>query len=368
MKVRKIETRTAFDPTEITKVTSMGNVIELQVMDKQNLFSVIQKLDANFYVDLRTGERKEFQHWENRAAGISSVKKTLANIRALVNCNVTEPQNCRWLTFTYAENMTDPKRLYDDFKIFWKRFLRWCKKNGIEKPEYISVIEPQRRGAWHAHLFFIWNGKAPFIPNDRDTVRMFNLPSDSVTMSDLWGQGTTKTKPVKDCDNIGAYFSAYLADMPLDEIQEMTGHDQLQAFQYSVDSYGNGHCDSKVLEKEFEDSDGLLKKKQFVKGGRLFLYPSGMNIYRTSRGIKRPEVEYMSWKKAEKKVCSAKQTFSRTYEITDQSGFYNTITKTYYNKKIGKTQVLKAENCCDCAGADLTISESVAAPIRTNQR
>lgn len=49
--------------------------------------------------------------------------------------------------------------------------------------EYIVAMEPQNRGAWHAHLILIFNGKAPFIPNDE--------------ISALWGQGFVKTKGLK---------------------------------------------------------------------------------------------------------------------------------------------------------------------------
>lgn len=38
------------------------------------------------------------------------------------------------------------------------------------------------------------------------------------------------------------------------------------------------------------------KKKKVAKGARLWLYPKGMRIYRVSRGIIRPKVEYLSYK------------------------------------------------------------------------
>ena len=181
--------------------------------------------------------------------------------------------------------MTDTKKLYSDYFKFWKRFCYWCKTNGYGKPEYISVIEPQGSGAWHVHSFFIWSEKAPFIPNDK--------------MAELWGQGFTKTKQPQDCDNVGAYFSAYLGDMPLDEVQHMSKDKQLQALSAS----------GQVDEKEFADDAGAVKKKKFVKGGRLFLYPPGMNIIRSSKGVKQPEVEYMSREKAQKKSPRQRKLF-----------------------------------------------------------
>ena len=104
--------------------------------------------------------------------------------------------NVRWITLTYAENMTDTDRLYFDFKDFNKRFQYYCKINGYSKPEYIVMMEPQGRGAWHCHLLYIWDCKAPYVANK--------------TLRDLWGHGFVKIKKLDNCDNVGAYLTAYL--------------------------------------------------------------------------------------------------------------------------------------------------------------
>ncbi len=288
----------------------MGNITEVMTCEKQSNGSPCKKIDKDHYVDLRTGELCDYEHSENRGENLHGIRQTLNRIRALINTNVIEPDNVRWVTLTYGENMTDAKRLYDDYFKFWKRFCYWCKKQGYEKPEYITVQEPQGRGAWHVHAFFIWSQKAPFIPND--------------TMRQLWQQGFTKTKAMQDCDNVGAYFSAYLGDMPLDEVQALPPEEMKKSLAGSVT----------IEEKQFTDDEGLTKDKKFVKGGRLYLYPPGMNIVRKTKGIRLPEVEYMSRSEAEKKVCSAKQTFSQTYEVLDDGGaVVNVISKAYYNSK-----------------------------------
>lgn len=315
---------TSFSDYSPAKVTTMGNITELMVMQKSCSGAPTRKIDKDHYCDLRTGELFEYDHIENRAGSIDSMRRTLARIRALVNTNVTVPENCRWITLTYAENMMDTERLMRDYEQFWKRFCRYCKKMGYGKPEYIVVIEPQGRGAWHVHAFFIWNEKAPFIPNDADTLkRMKHVPIGTKTMAEMWGQGITKTKPCDNCDNIGAYFSAYLGDIPLEDVQALSSTEQVGCLS------GNS-----VVEKEFVDEQGNIKKKKFVKGGRLFLYPAGMNIVRSTKGVKQPEVENMPLDEARKKVRSAKQTFSRAYEIvSDDGSVVNTIYKSYYNSK-----------------------------------
>ena len=309
-KVRQALSDTVFDDYSDTRVTTMGHITEVVTMQKRCVGPPVVRIDKDHFMDLRTGELLEYEHIENRAESTDSIRRTLSHIRALINTNVAVPENCRWVTLTYSENMTDTKRLYKDYERFWKRFCYWCKTNGHEKPEYITVQEPQGRGAWHIHAFFIWPGKAPFIPNDD-------------VMQKLWGQGFTKTKALDNCDNIGAYFSAYLGDMPLDEVHQLPAADQIRAL-------GAGG----IEEKEFANEQGHTKKKKFVKGGRLFLYPPKMNIVRKTKGIKLPVVEKMTYSEAKEKVRSAKQTFSRAYEIVaDDGSVVNTICKTYYNSR-----------------------------------
>lgn len=307
--VRQLEASPKMDEYAVTKVTTMGHVVEVQTRQKNSSGTPCKKLDKDHYLDTRTGEVLEYQHIENRSESTRSIRNTLARIRALVNTNVTTPDNVRWCTFTYAENMTDTRKLYEDYFKFWKRFCYWCKKNGIEKPEYITVQEPQGRGAWHIHAFFIWDSKAPYIDNN-------------TVMAKLWGHGFTSTKALHDCDNIGAYFSAYLGDMPLEDVAKLPADEQKKA------------CSAtSVLEKEFTDEQGRTKKKKFVKGGRLYLYPPGMNIVRTTKGIKQPELEFMTLAEAKEKVSSAKLTYSCAYEIVGDDGeVLNRISKSYYNR------------------------------------
>lgn len=292
------------NPKSATKVTTMGHITELVISDKRSRGTPCRRLTKDDYVDLRTGEVKTYKHIAHRAESEQSMRHTLARIRALVNTNVSRPECVRWVTLTYAENMTDTKRLYVDFVAFWKRFKRYCKRNGFQNPEYISVQEPQARGAWHVHAFFIWNERAPFVSN--------------ADLAKLWGQGFVSVKALNNCDNVGAYFSAYLGDIPITDVDVITPEQERQ-----------------VVEKELTAPDGCTVKKKYIKGGRLHLYPPGMNIVRKSRGVREPMVERMTLEQAKKKISGQTETFSRSFEITnDDSGeIVNHITKKYYNSK-----------------------------------
>lgn len=256
------------------------------------------------FVVCSTGEVFDCQKGETRADNKKGLYKTFANARAIINANVTDVSKVRWCTLTYAENMTDPKRLYTDFRDFNKRFQRYCEKNGLGHPEYIVMMEPQGRGAWHAHLLYIWQDrKAPFISN--------------ATLRELWGQGFVKIKKLDNCDNVGAYLTAYLGDMELSEINQK-GVEVINA--------------KSVKEVEIEEN-GKKFKKTIVKGARLDLYPANFNMLRYSQGCVKPTESMMTQAEAQKKVSGATKTFQSAVQLLDPANNYDSvIIKEQYNR------------------------------------
>ena len=220
---------------------------------------------------------------------MASVAQSLKRLRDLINANLENPETALWVTLTYAENMTDAKRLYKDFHAFWKRFLRYLKREGHPHAEYIAAAEPQGRGAWHLHCLFLFPYKAPFIPN-ADIAR-------------VWRHGFTKTKSLQGIDNPGLYLTAYLGDMELTE------------------ALSSGIKRGKLAEVEVKGQ----QKKAIVKGARLKLYPPGFNLYRNSRGVKRPEVCQMTEQEAQAEVSGMPLTYEKTISITDEGGTLRNI-------------------------------------------
>lgn len=250
----------------------------------------IQKISATEYINLLDGTLHEFQKSDTRADNTDSLRKSFKQLRDIVNCNTTNNDCLHWVTLTYAENMQDTKRLYKDFDRFWKRFRRYCQKCKYPIPQYITAIEPQERGAWHIHCIIIWNMKRPYIDNNG-------------VFEPMWGQGFTKIKGVpEDCDNFGAYLSAYLSDIQVSEDGD---------------------------EKPNDD-----KSKKYVKGARLKFYPVGVNLFRHSRGVKLPTSEQLCTDSIEKeKASSGKLTFNCSYTVSDDDGKERYISKSYYNTK-----------------------------------
>lgn len=270
-----------------TKISEQGNIIEVTTLGHRSSGIKIKKISADEYVYLETGEICQFENKaDTRADTKKSLYRTFARLRAIVNTNCTEPEKLRWITLTYAENMTDRERLYHDFHDFWLRFKRrWG------KAEYIVVAEPQGRGAWHMHLIAIFPDKAPFIENSK--------------LRECWGFGFVRVTDVKakNIDNLGAYLSAYLGDVEV-----------------GMDEDG-----------EVKIVDG--QEKKFLKGGRLSLYPAGMQIYRHSRGIKQPTEWWVeSVDEVGEVVGDATKTFEKTYECEFEDGFKQVVKKEYYNR------------------------------------
>lgn len=288
----------AIDEDALVSVKKMGSKYNICWCEHRNNRISIRKIDKDHYVNLSTGEVLKSNHIENRFQNKSQIAQSLKRLRDIINTNVVDLKKCRWITLTYKENMKDVKQLYYDVDKFIKRF-----RYRYGNIEYINVCEPQSRGAWHCHIIIIFPNEAPFIPNEE--------------LSEIWGLGFTKIQSLYgNISNIGAYFTSYIGDISLEEATNL-------GIKY----------DEEELKKVTHIGGKKLKTpKYFIKGARLMLYPPNINLYRTSRGIKRPEVIYMSYKEAKEKIGLGQPTYSKTfkYENTDNH-FTNTIIYEYYN-------------------------------------
>lgn len=282
MNINRIPDVRPESPDTPVTVKRCGNVVEVRYVAGNVPAITIEKLTAELYVDKRTGEVKEFQHNVSRAGDKASVSQSLRKLRDLINANLETPETALWVTLTYRENMTDPVRLYEDYRRFWQRFKYHLSKQGYPPAEYIIAAEPQGRGAWHLHCLFLFPNKAPFILN-----------SD---MARIWGHGFTKTQSLKGVSNPGLYLTAYLGDM---ELTESVNAGTFQATRLA------------------ESKD---KSKAVIKGARLNLYPPGFNLYRFSRGVKRPNVWQTTEQEAQAEISGMPLTYEKTISLTDEGG------------------------------------------------
>ncbi|TNO59940.1 rolling circle replication-associated protein [Bacillus cereus] len=286
-------------PEAVVKVTTMKHIVEIQYLEKVNTKAHIRKLDSERYIDLETGEIRAFERTDNRGQGENSLRKTFNRLMELINTNFTGSPQELFVTLTYRGELqtNDTKRVYEDFKNFMKRLKYKYKKTTTI--DYINVLEPHATGNFHMHVLLRFNDlENIYIPNTE--------------LAKLWGNGFVTVQSLQGVDNIGAYLSAYLADIeiPEDNAKMLEGHPDL-------------------VEKEVSG-----QKKKFMKGARLVFYPTGVNIYRKSKGIVEAEKEKMSYKNAQKKLGAATPNFKYGVELIDnEKDFRNTLIKEQYNLK-----------------------------------
>lgn len=256
---------------------------------------VMQKLNRDEMVNRVTGEITEIHHITSRAdpQNYRSLKSTFKRLKRLIGTNFYGGHSELWITLTYKDSpMKDPDRLYKDFK----RMMRRLRKMIGKYLAYIVVIEPQASGSLHAHLLLkTIDGSKLYIANK--------------DLRKAWGQGFVNVKRLSDADNVSSYVMAYVSDVDLNN-----------------------------LEGDFNKSTKTPKK--IVKGGRLSLYPIGMQIYRRSRqGIKEPiKIKGVKKKIKEKyHISNAQSDYYHKFDVKRKSGEEPFKIETeYYSRKKAK--------------------------------
>jgi hypothetical protein len=187
---------------------------------------------------------------------IRRLKQIFSDLKQLVNANFNSDFADRqfFVTLTYKENMQDEKRLYKDFNSFWKRLKYAMPEHELE---YITISEPQGRGAWHMHMLLKSN--TPFNSG---------LYHYQKIIYNTWKQGRTELKKLETVNNLGCYFVAYLSNAELSP--------------------------EKIKDMKIRESDIITARdtKKYVKGERLKYYKDYFKIYRSSKGIKKPEITH----------------------------------------------------------------------------
>lgn len=304
MKAKKIK-NIELESDDVVHVTEMGNIIEVRYLSRKNRKQRIQMLKDRKYLNLSTGEIKECKERSKRRSDrINNLYCTFRRLRAIINTNIVDTKNVHWVTLTYAENMKDTKKLYSDFQAFNKRYKYYLKKRGIDQVEYIAIAEPQGRGAWHLHLLYIYKKRRPFVPNEK--------------LRELWEHGFVMIRSLESIDNVGAYLTAYLTDIPVEDVSTMY----------------NANEDKKMATNDENGGNTCAKTdKKYIKGGRMLFYPANFNLYRCSRGIKRPITQEKLYKEAVEKIGNGIETYRKTVELSDiESDFKLVIHTEYYNK------------------------------------
>lgn len=244
----------------------------------------------------------------------ANLRRTFAKMRGLINANYFGDNNELLITLTYKENMQDHKRLAHDLDIFNKRM-----KRALGEVKYLTAVEPQARGAWHAHILV-----------KQLTSHYTYWPHEDVAK--LWEHGTIiDVQRLRNCDNVGAYLSSYLTDTPANAPDYP---DPL-----------NGLRDT-----------GTCPPKRVIKGGRLHMYPRGMRIFRASQNLDRPITKKIRPYSAEywALVSGSRITYQSTLELSES----NDNEQDYLFNKIHQMQL-------NCKGASRPISDKAVADVQS---
>lgn len=111
-------------------------------------------------------------------------------VLANTNWEVCAP---RFVTFTFAKNITDLK----EANIYWQSFTRKFRQR-FGNIKYLGVVEFQKRGAVHYHVLFF---------DLKYTVGIKEI------IKDMWGQGFIKFKSarkIEKIEHLGLYLAKYL--------------------------------------------------------------------------------------------------------------------------------------------------------------
>lgn len=305
------------------RVTEMNDIIELQFMSHWNRECPIVKLDKSRYLVKSTGEIGEFNQSTTRKDNLNSLRQSFKRLSYLINANFTGAKNELWITMTYAENMQDNKQASEDFDKFLKRFKYFCTKMyGATRGhmEYVKAIEPQERGAWHFHMLV----KFPYM-------KKIYIPNS--LYAEIWGHGIVNVKRPDRTDNIGAYFTSYLTNLEVGE--DLGPEEEEERVSELLEAPG-------ARAVEITKSD---KSKRVIKGGRLHLYPSGMQLYNKSKGIKMPIRKDSKWRKAIQKYGLKPQHLAlrKSLLIEDvDNDFQNVLIIEQYNRNVWKEDSILA--------------------------
>ena len=113
MKVEKLQEPSPYGTCTVKK---MGHITEVRYM-QCDAGGIIKKLDKDSYVRYTPRGKSKTSHIPTyRMGNVESISRSLRNLRDIINTNVTDVKKCLWVTLTYAENMTDECRLYNDYR------------------------------------------------------------------------------------------------------------------------------------------------------------------------------------------------------------------------------------------------------------
>lgn len=232
-------------------------------------------------------------------------------LRLLISSNFFGAHNERFITFTFAEPVTDTHKL----KALWRNFLKRLKRRiDLSKARYIVIFEPQGRlikkgdeyyACWHIHLLL----KGPHY-------------IDIATIRETWGLGIVNVKMMADfkTDNLAAYLTSFATSLNLNKVDTLV---------------------KQAIEEQQLPTLLTSNNKRIAKGARLMFYPPYFHFYAVSTNIMTPKTIKMKYKNVDKEKLG-RVVSKHSYSIRDQNGnLLNCHQIINFDRKTNKSQEKK---------------------------
>lgn len=159
------------------KVVANGHVIEVYEYEQE----------VSFEFKSNGGRRKKEEDKSERSEENRKKSSRTARNNVRRQCLANFNNHSKFITLTFAENITDVKEANKAFKKFIQRM-----RYRYNDFKYIAVIEFQERGAVHYHMM----SDLPYIPNHE--------------LSAIWKNGFVRINDIREVDNVGAYMVKYM--------------------------------------------------------------------------------------------------------------------------------------------------------------
>lgn len=177
------------------KVVQAGEHTSVTWMARKPNAPKYKKTSGDTYYNTETGEEKKVKH-VNKKKSKQAVARSMNKLKNIIHANCVDNSRLLYVSLTYNQCMTDAKRLSKDIEKFIKKLKYWYRNNHSDKEiETIIKIELQNRGAWHAHIIFIFPIQAPEITYE--------------FIQKLWGNGTCDVQAVYDINGLANYFCKF---------------------------------------------------------------------------------------------------------------------------------------------------------------
>ncbi len=270
----------------IVKVKIVGNEVVLHNVNTCNTKATIKRIGNGKHINVRTGEIVTETKQVKRGDSLYSLLESNLRLQDLIKENTINTDHIILSTLTYAKKVLDIRKVNEDFKVFIKYLRRKMVEYG--NIEYINTAELHSdKSGYHLHaiLFFNEADKSVFIPMQM--------------LLRAWQNGTISVGKPKTKAEVYCYLTPHLSNEVTDK---------------------NSHMHHKAL-MQME-------------------LPAGQNLYRYSKGIKKPVIQTDTYENVQKYLKANGYVFDKEQIYLNPMETYKG-NNLYYCRETYKKQVAR---------------------------